>query len=105
MLILRYSRSFSFKKYSCRLRLHSLPVNAKPRLADARNRQPFGVRGNCHPDVTAIYENVCSQATNMIVYSYTSSFQAVLYYFITLLPYSIAHVEQDVVALPLPKPP
>ena len=29
-----------------------LPVNSKPRLADARNRRAFGVRGNCHPNVT-----------------------------------------------------
>lgn len=29
-----------------------LPVNRKPRLADARNRSPSGVRGNCHPNAT-----------------------------------------------------
>ena len=41
----------------------------------------------------------------MIAYPYTSSFQAVQYYSISLFPYRIAHVERDPVVLLSMKPP
>ena len=82
-------------------------IAGKSKAETSRCKEPETVwcEGQLPPKRNAIYENVSSQATNMIAYSYKSSFQAVQYCDITLVPYSIAHVEQDPVALPSLKPP